>query len=80
MKNTNALLMSGLIGLASIITIAVLLQRPADWLLIFGACGFTTFTIAWTGMYFRLKRELPEHALLAASFVNLAAALIGQAL
>ena len=28
--------------------------------LILGASGFAMFTFAWTGMYFRLKRELPH--------------------
>jgi hypothetical protein len=59
-----------LIGLASIITIAVLLQRPVDRVLILGACGFALFTLAWTGMFFRLKRELPEHALVDATYLQ----------
>ena len=71
MKRTNDFLMFTLIGLASIITIVVLLQRPVDWMLILGACGFTLFTVAWTGMYFRLKRELPDHTLVAATYLNL---------
>ncbi len=44
-----------LIGLASIVTIVALLQRP----------------LAWVGMYFRLKHELPEHALVDATYLNL---------
>jgi hypothetical protein len=71
MKRANDFLMFTLIGLASIITIAVLLQRPVDLGLILGACGFTLFTVAWTGMYFRLKRELPDHALVSATYLNL---------
>jgi uncharacterized membrane protein YqjE len=60
-----------LIGLVSIITVAVLLQRPVDRLLVMGACGFALFTLAWVGMYFRLKHELPEHALVGATYLNL---------
>jgi hypothetical protein len=71
MKRTNDILMFLLIGLVSIITIAVLLQRPINLVLILGACGFAVFTLAWTGMYFRLKRELPEHALVDATYLNL---------
>jgi len=71
MKRTNELLMFTLAGLVAIVVIAVLLQRPADWLAILGACGFALFTFAWIGMYFRLKRELPEHALVEASYLNL---------
>ena len=71
MKRTNDILMFLLIGLASIVTIVALLQRPLDWLLILSACGFALFTLAWVGMYFRLKRELPEHALVDATYLNL---------
>ncbi|HUO82247.1 MAG TPA: hypothetical protein VM616_05250 [Gammaproteobacteria bacterium] len=71
MKRTNDYLMWLLIGLASIITIVVILQRPLDWLLILVACGFALLTVAWTGMYFLLKREQPEHALVGASYLNL---------
>ena len=71
MKRTNAFLMFLLIGLAAIITLAVLLQRPVDRVLVLGACGFMLFTLAWVGMYFRLKRELPEHALVEATYLNL---------
>src|SRR4030042_2489070 len=78
MKRTNDFLMFSLIGLASIITIAVLLQRPVDRVLILGACGFTLFTLAWAGMYFRLKRELPEHALVDATYLNLPIGFGGQ--
>ena len=39
--------------------VAVLLQRPVDWVLVLGACGFALFTLAWVGMYFRLKGEAP---------------------
>ena len=78
MKRTNDFLMVLLIGLASIITLAVLLQRPVDRVLVLGACGFTLFTLAWVGMYFRLKRELPEHALVDATYLNLAIGFGGQ--
>ena len=71
MKRTNDIFMWMLIGLASIITIAVILQRPVDWLAILGAGGFTLLTVAWAGMYLLLKRELPEHALVHASYHNL---------
>lgn len=71
MKQTNDFHMFVLIGLASIITIGVVLQRPVDWLLILVACGFTLLTVAWAGMYFQLKRELPDHALVGASYLNL---------
>jgi len=71
MRRTNDYLMFSLIGLTSIITLAVFLQRPVDRLLVSSACGFTLFTLAWVGMYFRLKRELPEHALIDATYLNL---------
>ena len=71
MKRTNDYLMFLLIGLVSIITVGVLLQRPVDWVLVLVACGFALFTLAWVGMYFRLKRELPEHALVHATYLNL---------
>jgi len=70
-KRTNDYLMLTVTGLASIITIAVVLQRPVDWLLVLFTCGFTLLTAAWAGMYFRLKREQPEHALVRASYLNL---------
>jgi hypothetical protein len=60
-----------LIGLVSIITVVVLLQRPVNWVLVLSACGFALFTFAWVGMYFRLKREQPEHALVHATYLNL---------
>ena len=60
-----------LAALVAIVTIAVLLQSPADWLLVLGACGFALFTLAWIGMYVRLRRELPEHALVSATYLNL---------
>jgi hypothetical protein len=71
MNRTNDVVMWMLIGLASIITIAIILQRPVDWLAILVACGFTLFTIGWAGMYFQLKRELPDHPLVRASYINL---------
>lgn len=70
MKRTNDLLMYLLIGLASFVTIAALLQRPVDGLLVLSASGFAFFTFAWVGMYFRLKRELPEHRLVDATYLN----------
>ena len=33
-------------------------------------CGLALFTLAWVGLYFRLKRELPEHALVDATYLN----------
>lgn len=71
MKRTNEFVMFTLAGLVAIVMIAVLLQSPADRLLILGVCGFTLFTLAWIGMYFRLRRELPEHALVNATYLNL---------
>jgi hypothetical protein len=59
MKRTNDFLVFLLIGLVSIIMVAVLLQRPVDWVLVLGACGFALVTLAWVGMYFRLKGEAP---------------------
>ena len=73
MKRTNDILMFLLIGLASIVTIVAVLQRPLNWMLILSACGFAFFTLAWVGMYFRLRRELPEHALVDATYLNLSA-------
>lgn len=35
------------------------------------AGGFALFTFAWMSMYIRLKRELPEHALVDATYLNL---------
>jgi hypothetical protein len=70
MKRTNDVVMFSLIGLASIVTLAVLLQRPADPVQILAACGFMVFTLGWTGMYFRLRRELPEHVLVEATYLN----------
>jgi hypothetical protein len=67
-----------LIGLASIVTIVALLQRPFAWVLILGACGFALFTFAWVGMYFRLKRELPDHALVDATYLNFPTAFGGK--
>jgi len=71
MKRTNDFLMWLLIGLVSIVTIVAVLQRPLNWVLILSACGFALFTFAWVGMYFRLKRELPDHALVNATYLNL---------
>ncbi len=72
MKRTNDfVVMFTLAGLVAIVMIAVLLQSPADRLLILGACGFTLFTLAWIGMYFRLRRDLPEHALVNETYLNL---------
>lgn len=70
-KRTNTVLMFVLIALSSIITVAVVLQRPMRPGLILGTSGFAMFTFAWTGMYFRLKRELPEHTLVTATYLNL---------
>ena len=78
MTRTNDYLMFLLIGLVSIITIVVLLQRPVDRVLVLGACGFALFTLAWVGMYFRLKRELPEHELVDATYLNLPSGIGGQ--
>ena len=78
MKRTNDFLMWLLIGLASIVTIVALLQRPLDWVLTLGACGFALFTFAWVGMYFRLKRELPDHALVDATYLNVPTAFGGK--
>jgi len=78
MKRTNDFLMWLLIGLVSIVTIVALLQRPLDWVLILGACGFALFTLAWVGMYFRLKRELPDHALVNATYLNLSIGIVGK--
>ena len=74
MKRTNSIVMFLLVGLAFVVTIGVLLQQPVDRLLILAAFGFLLFTVAWTGMYFRLAREMPGHALVGASFLNLPAA------
>lgn len=63
-------LIFGLIGLIALITIAILLQRPFEWRLTMVAFGFMLITIAWAGMYFRLKRELPDHPLARARFVD----------
>jgi hypothetical protein len=71
MKRTNDLLMFLLIGLASIVTVVTVLQRPPDLMVVLASCGFTLFTLAWTGMYFRLKRDLPQHALVDATYLNL---------
>lgn len=71
MKRTNDFVMFTLAGLVAIVMIAVLLQSSANWPLILGAGGFTLFTLAWIGMYFRLRRELPEHALVNATYLNL---------
>ena len=68
---TNDFLMFLLIGLVSIITLVVLLQRSADRFLILAAVGLMFFTFAWVAMYFRLKRELPDHALVDATYLNL---------
>ena len=70
MRRTNDYLMFLLIGLVSIITLAMLLQRPVDRVFVLFGCGFALFTLAWVGMYFRLKRELPEHALVDATYLN----------
>jgi len=70
MKRTNDFFMFVLIGLTSVITLAVLVQGSADRVLILGAGGFAFFTFAWVGMYFRLKRELPEHPLVGATYLN----------
>ena len=75
---TNDFFMFLLIGLAAIITLVALLQRPADGLLILAACGFMFFTFAWVAMYFRLKRELPDHALVDATYLNLPIGFGGQ--
>lgn len=78
MKRSNDVLMYLLIGLASLITVAAFFQQSADQTLILAASGFTLFTFGWTGMYFRLKRELPEHALIDAEYLNLGSAWTGQ--
>lgn len=78
MKRTNDFLMWLLIGLASIVTIVAVLQRPLNWVLILGACGFAFFTFAWVGMYIRLKRELPEHSLVGATYLNAPTAFGGK--
>lgn len=71
MKGTNDFVMFTLAGLVAFVMIAVLLQSPADWLLILGVGAFSLFTLAWIGMYYRLRRELPEHALVNATYLNL---------
>lgn len=63
-------LIFGLIGLIALITIVVLLQRPFEWRMAMGASGFLLGTIGWAGMYFRLKRELPDHPLARAQRVQ----------
>lgn len=78
MKRTNDVLMFSLIGLVSIVTIVAILQRPLNPLLILGAGGFALFNFAWVGMYFRLKRELPEHALVNATYLNLSTGISGR--
>ncbi|MGH8494859.1 MAG: hypothetical protein ACREVN_01865 [Gammaproteobacteria bacterium] len=54
-------------GLFGLIAIVVALQRPFDWRNTLAALGFTVFCVAWTGMYSRLKSELPDHPLARAS-------------
>lgn len=71
MNRTNVYFMFTLAALVAIVMISVLLQSPADWRLILGAGGFSAFTFAWIGMYFRLRRELPDHALVNATYLNL---------
>jgi hypothetical protein len=78
MKRTNDVLMFLLIGLVSIVVIVAIFQRPLDPMLILGACGFALFTFAWVGIYIRLKRELPEHALVAATYLNLSTGIVGR--
>ncbi|MBA3562925.1 MAG: hypothetical protein H0W33_02735 [Gammaproteobacteria bacterium] len=63
-------LIFGLIGLIALITVVILLQRPFEWRPVVGAFGFMLITIAWAGMYFRLKRELPDHPLARAQLVQ----------
>jgi len=71
MKRAIDSIMWLLIGLASFVTNVAQLQRPFDWALTLGECGFTLFTVAWVRMYFRLKRDLPGHALVDAGFLSL---------
>ena len=57
-----------LIGLIALIAIAIFLQRPFDWRNALGASGFLLLYAAWTGIYSRLKHELPDHPLATASW------------
>ena len=67
-----------LIGLVSIITAVILLQPSTDLRTTLAAVGFALFTIGWTGMYFRLKREVPGHALVNATYLNVGSGWTGH--
>jgi hypothetical protein len=71
MARTNFVLMLLLIALSSVIAGVVFFQRPLDLTAILGAGGFALLTFGWTGMYFRLKREMPQHGLVDAMYLNL---------
>jgi hypothetical protein len=71
MKRANPFVMLLLLGIVLMIAVVAILQRPLDWALVLGATGFLLFTLSWIGMYFRLSREVPDHQLVSASYLNL---------
>jgi hypothetical protein len=61
-----------MVGLAAVIIAAM--ARRSPWPETLVGVGFLAFTAGWVGMYFRLKRESPEHPLAKATLIGRRAA------
>jgi hypothetical protein len=70
MRNANDGQMLVLLGAVSTVAIVAAVQQPDDTIVLMAAGGFMLFTAAWVGMYFRLKREVPDHALVDAPYFD----------
>ena len=65
---TNDIMMRILLGVVVLVTILALAQQPFNFTVALGAVGFLLLTVGWVTMYFRLRRDLPEHALVGATY------------
>ena len=72
MRSAHDAILVGLVGLAAVM--AVVVARRSQWPETLLGVGFLAFTAGWVGMYFRLKRELPEHPLAKATLFGRRAA------
>ena len=72
MRSAHDAILVGLVGLAAVM--AVVVARRSQWPETLMGVGFLAFTAGWVGMYFRLKRELPEHPLAKATLIGRRAA------
>ena len=68
MKRSQDIAMVALIVLVGVVVVFIATQ--GDRATTAGAIGFLFMTLGWVGMYFLLKRELPDHPLAKVSYVR----------